>query len=689
MASAPIQSDLALYSMLRTRRRRVEMPRGLDAMANRWLARLKHIRLNVRQLKAQAQAIVALESAWAERTEAQLEERLEEIRTVFARRRQTPEHVRQGFAAVREVAWRTTGERPFPVQIMGALGLYYGQIVEMATGEGKTLTGALAATVLAWRRRPVHVVTVNDYLAQRDADSRNVIYRRCGLACGAIVADAPPPARAAVYRLPVVYATAKELMADWLRDQLRLGRIADPVSTRWGDRQIWRGGRDQASLLEQVLVPGLGAAIVDEIDAILIDEAVTPLIIAQERGEDPQRDIYRRAQELARKLQPFKHFTLRGVERQADLTDPGRDMLAALISREDHAVWHAPRRAEELVSQALAAQHCYHLGEHYQILDGKVVIVDEYTGRFMADRQWQNGLHQAVEAKEDLSVTADRDTVASISFQRFFRQYPHLTGMTGTAADARGEMERTYGLPVRVIPTNRPVRRIYRPVRLFARQPEKWQEVARHIAQVHATGQPILVGTRSVAASELISGLLSERGLAYQVLNAVHHKAEAQIISTAGQRGMITVATNMAGRGTDIKLAPGIAELGGLHVILTERHTAHRIDRQLIGRCGRQGDPGLVQVFASLEDDLVVKYTPRLAAILRRWLAWRQGSARPPAGPGEASAPDPAGSPKPPRSSTAILRLFDLAQWLATRRAFQSRLLVIRHDYELDKSLPS
>jgi preprotein translocase subunit SecA len=666
MASTPIQSDMNLWSTLRTRRRHIEPLRGLDAAAQRWITRFKHAKTGLKFLRTEAEAIVAMEKEWKEHSDAALDHRILELREEFARRTHTDVQVRQGLAAIREVARRETGELPYMVQIMGALGLFHGQIVEMVTGEGKTLTGAVATALLAWLRKPVHVITVNDYLAQRDADSRQPIFRRCGLRAGAIVNETQEPQRAEIYRLPIVYITQKELVADWLRDQLRLGRIADPVSTRWMTTELnpraRGGGRPQGA---GVLVPGLHVAVVDEVDAVLIDEAVTPLIIAQPREEDAQAAMYEGARDLAAGLTPREHFNIELTKRRAPLTARGRDVLASMLKPDEHAIWRASRRREELVEQALVAQYCYHHRQHYQIVEDKIVIVDEYSGRFMPDRQWQHGLHQAVEAKHKLQVTADRDTLASLSFQRFFKQYPHLCGMTGTAADAMAEMETTYGLPVRVIPTNRALQRVRYEDLIYLRAEDKWKAVVEEIEKMHREGRPVLVGTRSIEASEHLSELLKERDLPHQVLNAVHHKAEAQIVEEAGAPGAITVATNMAGRGTDIKLGPGVKERGGLHVILTERHTASRVDRQLVGRAGRQGDPGSARAIISLEDDLVLKHAPTWGAVARRRYAGRSG-------------------PLP----LWTRRVFDLAQGAAQRAAFQSRAGVLRHDEELDRSLP-
>ncbi len=668
LTPGPIQSDLMLWSMLRTRRRRLETLNGLDAVANRWIGRARHARVNVRYLRREAEAVDALSPRCEAMSDAELDDHMARVRAVFQRRRQQRDHVREALAIIREAARRTTGERPYIVQLMGALGLYHGQIVEMVTGEGKTLTAAVSATLLAWTGRPVHLYTTNDYLAQRDAAGRNPIYRRCGLRAEAIVGENTPQERAAIYQAPIVYAAPREIMGDWLRDRLRLGRVLDPVSMRWLYSPIWRMS-DDASSQPLTLVPGLFAAIVDEIDAILIDEAVTPLIIAQRSGENEHAAIYIQARDIANQLQMPTHYTVSAADRRVQLTAAGRQFVNHLLesnpSGASHPIWRAVRRRLELVEQALVARHCYEQGRQYQIIDNQVVIVDEYTGRIQPERQWQNGLHQAVQAKHNLEITADQQTLASISFQRFFQQYPHLCGMTGTAAEARPEMERTYGRPVRVIPTHRPIQRVQWPDRIFARAADKWQAIVDEVERLHRDGRPILIGTRSVEASEHLSELLTQRRLNHEVLNAVRHKEEAAIVEKAGHYRAITVATNMAGRGTDIKLGPGVRELGGLHVILTERHTARRVDRQFIGRSGRQGDVGSAQIFMSLEDDLLVRYLPRISALLRQRYANQRGEL--------------------PRY---LSRVFAYAQRKATRQAMVTRLMMIRHDHELERMLP-
>ena len=669
MTATPVQSDLTLWHALRTRRRRNESRRGLDATAHRWLSRLKHRKIGLAELRRRAETAVAMEAQWMDLSDRLLDERMGEIREVFARRQHTTQHVCAGMAAIREVARRETGELPYMVQLMGALGLFYGQIVEMVTGEGKTLTASVAATMLGWLRKPVHVITVNDYLAERDVQGRQPIFRRCGLMGAAVLGETQGTDRLQAYRHPIVYTTQKELVADWLRDQLRLGRVADPVSTRWRLHESGPSSRPVSPSLanpaDVIMVPGLHVAIVDEADAVLIDEAVTPLIIAQARGEDAQANLYERARDLAEQLTIGEHYKIDLAKRRARLTSNGRTKIDSLISESEHGIWRAKRRREELVQQALVAQHCYLHGQHYQIVEERVVIVDEFTGRFMHDRKWQHGLHQAVEAKHKLKVTADQDTLASMSFQRFFGQYPHLCGMTGTAADATAELETTYGVPVRVIPTNRPLQRQRLKDLIFATTQLKWEAIVDEIEQMHQQGRPVLVGTRSIEASDYLSRMLSDRGLEHQVLNAVHHASEAQIVAGAGQPGAITVATNMAGRGTDIKLGRGVDDAGGLHVILTERHAAYRIDRQLFGRAGRQGDPGSARVILSLEDELPLKFARSATKTLQRYYGNRT-------------------KPLPQR----VRFVFDLAQRRAQRQAFASRYSVMRHDEDLDRTLP-
>lgn len=650
----------ALFQSLRSRRVRPQNPEGLDRFAGRATMLLRTRRHNLAWLRRQAEMVDALAPAIRALSERELAERIDLTRAVFVRDRQDDEAVRWGVALVREVARRVTGEEAYPVQLLGALALYHGRIIEMATGEGKTLTGSLAAVLIAWRRRRLHVFTVNDYLAGRDAASRGQIYRRCMLSAGAIQQELDERERSEIYALPIVYGTPKQITADWLRDQIRLGR----VSSAWAGRQHFtvaaRGGGP--------MVPGLFAALVDEADAVLIDEGVVPLIIARSRREDDMASVYKGAAQIAARLDEGPDYTIDHVHKRSELRRRGLVRSRQMWSELAEPIWKAERRAEELVRQALVARHCYQNGKQYQIVEGKVVIVDEYTGRFLPDRSWEHGLHQAVEAKESLEVTADRETLARMSFQRFFRSYPFLAGMTGTAADATAEMEAVYARPVTVIPTHRPVIRKALPMRVFRTQKDKWEAIADAITDAVNRGQPVLAGTRSIAASELLARLLDARAVRHKVLNANFDKEEATLIAVAGAGGVppaVTVATNMAGRGTDIKPDEAAKAAGGLLVILTEMHSAKRIDRQFIGRSGRQGDPGAAQIFVSLEDELVRQHAPRLAA----WARARGG--------GEIEL-----------ESTLVARLFRLAQRRAERLARLNRASVLRQDDWIEKHLP-
>jgi preprotein translocase subunit SecA len=409
---------------------------------------------------------------------------------------------------------------------------------------------------------------------------------------------------------------------------------------------------------------GLHYAIVDEADSVLIDEAVTPLIISGEAPNTEQVEAFLQAARLAESLRPQVHYRTDERYRDVDLTGAGKDFLGELTA-DLGGVWSGPRRREELVVQALTAREYYLRDKQYVIQEDKVVIVDEFTGRLMPDREWRDGLHQAVSAKEQVTVQPPKETFARISFQRFFRLYRRLAGMTGTAAEAWREFWQIYHLPVVVIPTNRPCVREVLPDRVFPAESGKWRAVVEEIRRLHQAGRPVLVGTRSVRASEHLSGLLAGEGLDHQVLNAVRHAEEAQIVAAAGLGGKVTVATNMAGRGTDIKLGSGVADRGGLAVIATERHEAGRIDRQLFGRSARQGDPGSAVAFVSMEDELVRRHARHLRAVLARRLGTTGG---------EVSSPLPR-------------RLFDLAQRRAERLALRQRKAVLHTDDWLDEYL--
>ena len=509
--------------------------------------------------------------------------------------------VARTFALVREAAGRRLGMRPFDVQIAGGLVLLRGMVAEMETGEGKTLTATLPASAAALAGIPVHVITVNDYLAERDATHMGPLYAALGLSVGIVRQGMDPAERRAAYACDVTYCTNKEVAFDYLKDRIVMWDRPTPMRL-----QLERlyGPESRANRL---LMRGLCFGIVDEADSVLIDEARTPLIISSDPRNSPGQDIYGLALAAAADLAEGKDFYLSESDRIVELNDRGKASIEA-FDWGDAKTWTNPPQREELVSQALSALNLYERDRHYLVRDGKVQIIDEYTGRLMPDRSWERGLHQMIEIKEGCDPTSRKETLARISYQRFFRRYLRLAGMTGTAREVSRELWSIYRLRVASLPTNRPLRRRAGRNRAYTTEAGKWAAIVETIARMHATGRPVLVGTRSVAASERLSALLGEAGLPHRVLNAQQDKEEAEIVAQAGQRGQITVATNMAGRGTDIRLGPGVAELGGLHVMATEHSDAGRIDRQLFGRCGRQGDPGSFEAAFSLEDELVTAY---------------------------------------------------------------------------------
>jgi preprotein translocase subunit SecA len=529
---------------------------------------------------------------------ADLKEAADELRAPLLRRGFEPDLVARAFALVRAAGERTLGMRHFPVQLMGGHVMLCGMLAEMETGEGKTLTATLPAATAALAGMPVHVVTVNDYLAKRDADIMRPLYQALGLTVGVTEQDQQPAQRRAAYAADITYCTNKDIGFDYLRDTLTLAGRTGEGRLRL-EKMLGRGDR-----LDRLLLRGLYFAIVDEADSVLIDEARTPLIISGGGGGgEGEAELYTTALEICRQLEKKTHFTIDAAERAIHLTEQGRARLGEMAAVLP-PTWRSMRAREELAQQGLSALHLHDLDTHYMVRDGKVQIIDEYTGRVLADRSWERGLHQFVEVKEGAEVTGRRTTLARITYQRLFGRYLRLAGMTGTATEVASELDAVYGLKAVKVPTNRPPQRSDHGARMYATQDAKWDAVADAVAKITATGRPVLVGTRSVAASEELSRRLNAFRLEHVVLNARQDSEEADIVARGGELRRVTVATNMAGRGTDIKLASEVVALGGLHVILTEFHESKRIDRQLFGRCARQGDPGSHQAIVSLEDEL-------------------------------------------------------------------------------------
>jgi len=630
--------------------RRVKAPdlKGLDAYVNGVVGFVKNRRPVLKKIMAEAARIEAMEPEIHNLSSSAFRQAVAEMRDLARLNKLKGDALDRGMAIVREGAFRGKGLRPYPVQIMGALAMTQGAIAEMATGEGKTLTASLAASLWGWGGKPVHVITVNDYLVSRDAEEMRPVYDMLGVSVGHVTHETDSGDRPNQYRRDVVYITSKELVADFLRDQIAMGTLRNATQTSIG--QMMRAGQGAA----RVTVPGLFRVIVDEADSLLIDEAVTPLIISNSPQSEPNSEIYRQADALAQAMELNKDFTIDRTVRSADLTERGKHALYTLSS--DSGFWKGERRREELVTQALVARHCFIRDEQYLVTpDQKVQIIDEFTGRVMADRSWRHGLHQAIEVKEDVPVTADKENLARLSFQRFFRQYPIMGGMTGTAWEANSELWQIYQRPVIRIPTNKPCIREMLPTQMFDTTAEKYDAVVTLALELNEKQIPVLIGTRSVLASDEVSKRLAAAGRVHRVLNAAQNEQEAAIVAEAGTPGKITVATNMAGRGTDIKLSKGVADLGGLFVLSTEPHGSYRVDRQLYGRAARQGDPGRAQLFVSAEDDLFLRH----AAHIRKY--WRK------------IGPD---------------RLIKIAQARAERIARFNRKQVLKADDWMDQSIP-
>jgi len=554
-------------------------------------------------------------------SDPELSRRVAELRESLARQGLAESLLPRAFALVREAARRTLGTQPYDVQLMAGWAMVRGMLAEMETGEGKTLAVTLPAATAALAGIPVHLISANDYLVERDAEAMRPLYERLGLSVAAVTdRQRDPEERRAAYACDVTYATSSSIAFDYLRDGLQRQR-------RGGRLELQRKGpADRASSSPRLLLRGLCFAVVDEADSVLIDEARTPLVLSGTAGASDASDTYCRAVRLASALEEGADFALSRGQGRVELTERGKTRLEAL-ARPLGGIFRGPRRREEWVASALTALHLFERERDYIVRGEKVEIVDASTGRAMPDRSWERGLHQMIEFKEGVPLTPERETLARISYQQFFRRYLRLSGATGTAREVASELWRVYRLRTFVVPTRLPSQRRSCGVRVFATQEEKWRATVERIRETEGCGRPVLVGTGSVAASEQLSRRLEELGLPHRVLNARQDAHEAAIVAEAGQPGRITVATHMAGRGTDIGLAEGVAQRGGLHVIATQRGDARRIDRQLSGRSARQGDPGSYEAILSLEDDPVRNRIP--AAILRLLTRWAgSGSSR-------------------------------------------------------------
>jgi preprotein translocase subunit SecA len=534
----------------------------------------------LKRLSKLAEQIDALASDMEKLTDDQLREKTEEFKARYQKGETLDDLLVEAFAVVREAAKRVLGLYPYPVQLMGGIALHDGNIAEMKTGEGKTLTATMPVYLNALTGKGVHVVTVNEYLASRDATEMGKLYEFLGLTVGLNLNGMSKEEKQAAYAADITYGTNNEFGFDYLRDNMVLYKH------------------------DKVQRP-LHYAVIDEVDSILIDEARTPLIISGTAQKSAQ--LYIQANAFVRTLKKDVDYTYDEKTKGVQLTEEGITKAERAFGIDNlFDISHVTLNHH--INQALKANVSMHRDVDYVVQDGEIVIVDQFTGRLMKGRRYSDGLHQAIEAKEGLEIQNESMTLATITFQNYFRMYEKLAGMTGTAKTEEEEFRNIYNMNVVAIPTNKPVIRDDRPDLIYATMEGKFRAVVEDIAERHKKGQPVLVGTVAIETSELISKLLQKKGIRHNVLNAKNHEREAEIIAQAGQRGAVTIATNMAGRGTDIKLGEGVRELGGLAVIGTERHESRRIDNQLRGRSGRQGDPGVTQFYLSLEDELMRRF---------------------------------------------------------------------------------
>lgn len=508
----------------------------------------------------------------------------------------------EAFALVREAGRRSLNMRHFNVQMLGGIAMQAGNIAEMQTGEGKTLTATLVMYLAALTGKGAHLATANDYLARRDAELMRPLYESLGLTIGVVESDTPREERFAAYRCDITYGTAKEFGFDFLRDRL----LARKTGQFKSDSLAVMLGQSATASASSPVQRDLHFVLVDEADSILIDEARTPLIVSSIPAdqEEWRIAIYRWAATAANEFEPNTHYDYDEKSKQATLTAEGRKRLRELPRpRGLHQVGMLD--LYEYIERSIKTNRDYARDRHYVIRDDEIVIIDEFTGRPAEGRRWKAGIHQAIEAREGLEISPDSGDAARITLQDFFQRYQQVCGMTGTADSARRELQKIYKIGVVAVPTNRPPQRKQLPTQVFGRADEKWQAIVAEVVEMHSSGRPVLIGTRSIDKSEIVSKLLTEAGIAHDVLNAKEIAREADIVAGAGANGRVTVATNMAGRGTDIRLAKEVEASGGLHVICSEMHESARIDRQLIGRCGRQGDAGSYRIFVSLDDDLL------------------------------------------------------------------------------------
>lgn len=585
------------------------LPTGLSA----WSSRLWALTTSAAQRRwsSVVRQINALEPPLQASTDEELRRKSLSLRYRALSGESHLELLPEAFALMREAARRTLNMRHFDVQLLGGIAMCHGSIAEMQTGEGKTLTATLPLYLAALEDKGAHLATANDYLAERDAQIMRPAYQLLGMTVGVVDAAMIRSMRQKAYRCDITYAASREFGFDFLRDRLLLGKqnqsSRDLLGAMLGQRRVGSGS--------DPVQRGLHFILVDEADSILIDEARTPLIVSSLPGnsQDAAAALYRWAATVTVAFDEVLDYEYDHKERRVSLRPQGRRKVREL-EKPDAIDSIAMFDIYEHVERAIKVDREFFLDRHYIVRDDEVVIVDENTGRLAEGRKWRDGIHQAIEAREGLTVSVKTGEAARVTVQDFYLRYDRLCGMTGTAITSRRELNRIYQAPVSVIPTNRPAIRECWPDRVFGTNEAKWHAIVAEVMEQHEFGRPVLIGTRSIDKSEVLSGLLQQAGIEHNILNARRHAEEAKIVASAGEIGKVTVATNMAGRGTDIKLGEGVSELGGLHVICTELHESARIDRQLIGRCARQGDPGSFRQFMALDDDIIrASWGPRVA----------------------------------------------------------------------------
>ncbi len=555
-------------------------------------------------LRSRAHAVMILETEMAKLALPAITAAATELRRPLRCRTPDPLAVIKAFALVREATWRQFGFRHNPSQLMGGFALLDGRMVEMATGEGKTVTALLAAVVQSLAGRRVHIITANEYLAERDRDGLAPIFDLFDISVGLIRPDSSREERRTAYACDVTYCTAKDVVFDYLRDRIALGRRRK--------RAEWLVGLAFGDTPDNCVLRGLDCAIIDEADSTLIDEARSPLIISGSTENPVPEEVYEKIYAFAGSLDPQEDFRIEEAARRIALTDRGRAQLDGVADCLP-SPWSALKACEHLTTQALQALHLFARDVHYFVVGDKIQIIDDFTGRAMPDRTWSLGLHQFIEFKEGMAISEERRTVAQLTFQRFFPRYRRLSGMSGTVLEVAGEISRVYGLLTIRIPIARPSGLQHRGTRLLPTETAKWAAVAERAAQLAITEKrPVLIGTRSVAASERVSAALSAHGHPHDVLSARQNSDEAIRVRMAGEAGRITIATNIAGRGTDIPVSDQVESRGGLHVILTEFNESRRIDRQLYGRTARKGQAGSCEAIVSLDDDLFRRFIPTI-----------------------------------------------------------------------------